>query len=151
MTINARIEYLINDLDMNIDSFAKGMKMERSETIRQIVKFGAKPGYDTIALISETYHVNPNWLILEKGSVYMEKLSNAALWLMIKEKDARIDLLEKTLKQIGFHQEYNTMLDGFKAQLDSFVKAAEKIPFPKAQIDRQSPLFEHSKKSKKEV
>lgn len=149
MTVNARIEFLINDLDMNIDSFAKGMKMERSETIRQIVKFGAKPSFETMERISLTYHVNPNWLILEKGPVYMEKLSNAALWLILKEKDARIDLLEKTLKQIGFHQEYNTMLVGFKAQLDSFVKAAEKIPFPKAQIDRQSPLLQHSKKSKK--
>jgi len=77
-TIQDRINIIISDLDLNVNSFAKEIGVTQSTMHTIVGKKHANPGYDIIFKIVSTkfrkenafVEVDANWLILGKGEAY---------------------------------------------------------------------------------
>ena len=71
MSFNIRLEELVNYLDENPTSFAKGLKTASVETIRKLIKNEkANPTLNTIIEILEKYpQISAEWFIRGKGEI----------------------------------------------------------------------------------
>ncbi len=67
MTINERIEYAINILGLNPNSFSVALKVD-STIIHNIIKGRkSKPGYELLEKILNTFPISAEWLMREFG------------------------------------------------------------------------------------
>lgn len=101
-TINERLAAIIDKLGINKSEFSKQIDVA-NPVIYNIIRGRNKPSYDLIEKIVSTFNVNPNYLILGTGEMFLNANKQ-----MIEYSDKEFpfinllsqDLLDKTLKSI---------------------------------------------------
>jgi len=72
-TINDRVLQVINHYNLNRNKFSKALGLNNSMTINNIVGGRrSKPSYDILRKIAERFPVNPSWLLLGKGAMFLD-------------------------------------------------------------------------------
>ncbi|MBS4012359.1 MAG: helix-turn-helix transcriptional regulator [Bacteroidetes bacterium] len=85
--INKRIEVLIQNLGLNINSFSKKIGIQNNVTIGNIIKGRQSPGYTTIMMILKTFpNLNTDWLIKGEGNMFNDNATEESV-SMVHEKE----------------------------------------------------------------
>jgi transcriptional regulator with XRE-family HTH domain len=83
-----RINYLIQELGLNVTSFSKKIGISNNMTIGRIIREKRNPSYETIQLIMNTFNINANWIFTGKGDIFQNKT------------EQRLINIEKSINQI---------------------------------------------------
>jgi len=99
MTVNQRIEELIDYLDLNPNSFSKSIGLSGNSTISRIVKSKTMPSYETLSLICDTYDwINIRWLMTGEGEMLRSDQKDESIDVLKEKIEYQKDLI-KTLKE----------------------------------------------------
>jgi len=101
MTVNQRIEELMNYLGMNPNSFSKSIGLTGNSTISRIIKGKTTPSYETLSLIYTKYDwVDVRWLMTGDGEMIRsdQEPKDESLDVLKDKIEYQQDLI-KTLKE----------------------------------------------------
>lgn len=76
--VGKRLKDVRRALNMSQKDFAAGIDVSGSY-LSEIESGKTKPGYNLILAVAREFNVSPNWLLLEKGDMFLEKNSLAAI------------------------------------------------------------------------
>jgi len=101
MTVNQRIEEIIQYLGLNPNSFSKSIGLSGNSTISRIIKEQTTPSYETLSLIIKTYDwINTHWLMTGEGEMIRSDIDQKDESIdALKDKIRYQDDLIKTLKE----------------------------------------------------
>lgn len=124
-TINQRFKIICEKEGLNVNSFSKRIETAQP-TVKSIFDGKTKPSYDTIVKVIIEFSLNANWLILDRGDMYIientiidNDVSGIKIMLqMISDLSAKNALLEKE------KQEY-------KEKEGYLIAAEEKVEYKK--------------------
>jgi len=104
MTVNQRIEQIINYLNLNPNSFSKSIGLSGNSTISRIIKGQTTPSYETLSMIYTKYDwIDVRWLMTGEGEMIRADQD---------QKDESIDVLkDKITYQEGLIKTLKETLD----------------------------------------
>ena len=114
MTINNRIELIINSLELNNNSFSMRIGVN-STVIHNIVKGRNAPSYEVLQKILSSFdNISADWLITEKGEMIN---NNKRIAYTKSSTDSNVSLAEplRKIKRKGENQSVQIYPDGNRA------------------------------------
>ncbi len=111
MTIESRLQELIDALDISVLEFARQLGERRGEKVYHILHGRLKPRYDTIQKILVTYpQINADWLLRGEGLMF-KRLDSPSAAITTDERLQNMEfLLFQLNERVRLLQETNDLL-----------------------------------------
>ncbi len=118
MTIEARLQALIDALNISVLEFARQLGERRGEKVYHILHGRLKPRYDTIQKILTIYpQVNADWLLRGEGLMF-KRLDSPSAAITTEERLQNMEfLLFQLIERMRLLQETNDLLREEVAEL----------------------------------
>ena len=138
-TINGRINQVMENERMNINTFSKSLNKSYT-AVEAVVKGKSKPGYDFLEAIFIQYkHINPTWLLTGEGE--MLKPTAPAMSADSYLSD-HLKALEENFSRLASQLESKDKhLEGLLSQKDSVIESLKSV------IEYQRQLLSTKEKS----
>lgn len=131
-SISHRIELIMNEFNLNKNSFSKAIGLKNNVTIGRIINENRKPSYDILTSITQTFgSINARWLLTGDGNMIEEKNNenqNSSLDFEHYEKliERQETLLKNTTEMNKFLIDENKRLSNENNRLTKFLEIQTK-------------------------